>query len=112
MRVAIAITSNATELFTGPFGHAPFFAVYEKRETGWQRIELRDNPYKALEGGGKGRLLGRLLADCDLWLGVKIDPDHEGEHYHSGRGVPRERLRQVDARSEIGRILASLEASP
>jgi len=109
MRVAIAITSNATEIFTGYFGHAPFFAVYEKRNSGWQRIELRNNPYQALEGGGKGRLLSRLLADCEVWVGVKFGIDHTGEHDYSDRDVPPDRLRLIAAGTPLKEVLASLD---
>jgi len=109
MRIAIAITSNATEIFSGPFGHAPFFAIYEKLDDGWRRIELRDNPYKALEGGGKGRLLGRLLADCQLWLGAQFGHESESAQSQLNRGVPLERLRQVAAGARLDEVLASLD---
>jgi len=116
MRVAIAVTSNANEIYPGPFGHAPFFAIYEKEGDDWQRLELRDNPYKALEGGGKGRLLARLLADCDLWLAARFGHEHhqhEGhdcdhEHRGGGRGLPAERTRQVNPAASIEEILAAL----
>jgi len=109
MRIAIAITSNATEIFSGPFGHAPFFAIYEKLDDGWRRIELRDNPYKTLEGGGKGRLLSRLLADCHLWLGTQFGHESESEQSQLNRGVPLERLRRIGAGSRLEEVLALLE---
>ncbi|WP_457636732.1 NifB/NifX family molybdenum-iron cluster-binding protein [Oceanithermus sp.] len=108
MRVAIAITPNATEIFSGYFGRAPFFAVYEKQDSGWQRIELRSNPYQALEGGGKGRLLERLLADCEVWLGAKFGPERQGEHELLSDDVPRNHLRLVTKASSPKEALASL----
>jgi hypothetical protein len=112
MRVAIAVTSSANETYDGPLGHAPFFAIYEKQPDGWRRIELRDNPYKALEGGGKGRLLARLLADCGLWLAVghgRHEHERPGEHHGSGRRVVAEKLREIDPASSVAAVLAALE---
>jgi len=111
MRIAIAISLDAAEIFPGPFGHAPFFAVYENRDGGWQRIELRDNPYKALEGGGKGRLLSRLLADCQMWFGAQFGHENATDQERSKHGVPLERLRRVATGARLDEILASLDGA-
>ncbi len=117
MRVAIAIMSNATKLYAGPYGHAPFFAIYDLKDDGWRRVELRDNPYKALEGGGKPRLLGQLLADCDLWVGVRFGHEEGGHHHHHQgprhheHGSPPEHVRKVDKDLSIEEALALIAAS-
>lgn len=109
MRIAIAVLPNATDTFPGPYGHAPFFAIYDRKDGAWQRIELRDNPYKALEGGGKPRLMKQLLADCDLWVGAQFGhgPGH-GHRHGPGHGPPAQR-REVPRGLSVREVLALLE---
>ncbi len=74
MRVAIALAKNDDQkVYPGPFGHAPRFAIYE---IGWggeaRLLEVRENPYAAMEGGRKHELMRGLLGDVDLRVGARF----------------------------------------
>ncbi len=109
MRVAIAVMPNASDLFPGPYGHAPFFAIYERRDGAWERIELRENPLKALEGRDKPRLMQQLLGDCALWVGTQFG-HHGPGHDHAGPGEDAPRRVQVPRGLPLGAVLERLEA--
>ncbi|WP_018110793.1 NifB/NifX family molybdenum-iron cluster-binding protein [Thermus igniterrae] len=74
MRLAIALAKNDPErVYPGPFGHAPRFAIYEVGEDGEARLlEVRENPYAALEGGDKHQRMRELLKDVDLRVGARF----------------------------------------
>lgn len=109
MRVAIAVMPNAIDTFPGPFGHAPFFAIYDRKDGSWQRIELRDNPYKALEGGGKPRLMKQHLADCDLWVGVRFGHGRGHGPSHGPGHEPPAHRREVPLGASLAEVLELLE---
>jgi len=116
VRVAVGVKRDPKLLYPGPYGHSYQFAVYERGPNGWRLLELRDNPYKALEGGGKGRLLAELLADCDLWVGVQFghadeDGGHHGHHHNHHHhdhehGTPPEHVLAVPKGSGVEEALA------
>ena len=109
MRIAIAVMPNASDTYPGPYGHAPFFAIYERVDGEWRRIELRDNPYKALEGGGKPRLMKQLLADCDLWVGAQFGHHGPGHgHRHEPGHEPRAQRREAPRGSSVEAVLELL----
>lgn len=74
MRIAIALAKNDPErVYPGPFGHAPRFAIYQVGEDGEPRLlEVRENPYAALEGGDKHQRMRELLKDVDLRVGARF----------------------------------------
>lgn len=74
MRVAIALAKNDEgKVYPGPFGHAPRFAIYEVGEGGRiDLLEVRENPYAAMEGGRKHELMRELLKDVDLRVGARF----------------------------------------
>ena len=58
MRLAIALAKNDPDrVYPGPFGHAPRFAIYEVEEGEVRLVEVRENPYAAMEGGRKHELM-------------------------------------------------------
>ncbi|MGQ9735930.1 MAG: NifB/NifX family molybdenum-iron cluster-binding protein [Thermaceae bacterium] len=81
MRVAIALHKEKESVYPGPFGHAPRFAIYEVTAREVKRIEIRPNPYAALEGGDKPEKMRALLGDVDLRVGARFG--HHG-HPHGG----------------------------
>ncbi|SDF46922.1 Predicted Fe-Mo cluster-binding protein, NifX family [Thermus arciformis] len=74
MRLAIALAKqDETKVYPGPFGHAPRFAVYEVAEDGeFRLVEVRENPYAAMEGGEKHQRMRELLKDVDLRVGARF----------------------------------------
>ncbi|WP_460171590.1 NifB/NifX family molybdenum-iron cluster-binding protein [Thermus sp. FJN-A] len=74
MRVAIALAKKEPDrVYPGPFGHAPRYAIYQLGEDGEARlVEVRENPYAALEGGNKHALMRELLKDVDLRVGARF----------------------------------------
>ncbi|WP_114313122.1 NifB/NifX family molybdenum-iron cluster-binding protein [Thermus caldifontis] len=74
MRIAVALAKNDDgRVYPGPFGHAPRFAIYEVGEGGGvSLLEVRENPYAAMEGGGKHELMRELLKDVDLRVGARF----------------------------------------
>ncbi len=86
MRVAIAMMKNASDIFPGPFGHAPLFAIYDRVDGEWRQVELRDNPYKAVESGSKPGLMKKLLPDCDLRVGAQFGHSGPGQGHNHGPG--------------------------
>ena len=73
MRLAIALAKNDPEkVYPGPFGHAPRFAIYEVEQGGIRLLEVRENPYAALEGENKHALMRELLKDVDLRVGARF----------------------------------------
>lgn len=74
MRVAIALARNEDQkVYPGPFGHAPRFAIYELEQGGEAHLlEVRENPYAAMEGGRKHELMRELLKDVDLKVGARF----------------------------------------
>lgn len=73
MRIAIALAKNDPErVYPGPFGHAPRFAIYEVEGEGFRLLEVRENPYAAMEGGDKHERMRELLKDVDLRVGARF----------------------------------------
>ncbi len=73
MRLAIALAKNDPDrVYPGPFGHAPRFAIYEAGEGEVRPVEVRENPYAAMEGGRKRELMRALLKDVDLRVGARF----------------------------------------
>ncbi|MCS6868466.1 MAG: dinitrogenase iron-molybdenum cofactor biosynthesis protein [Thermus sp.] len=74
MRLAIALAKHDEgKVYPGPFGHAPRFAIYELAEDGtFLLVEVRENPYAALEGGDKHQRMRELLKDVDLRVGARF----------------------------------------
>lgn len=74
MRIAIALSKNDDQkVYPGPFGHAPRFAIYEVEGGGKvSLLEVRENPYAAMEGGRKHELMRELLKDVDLRVGARF----------------------------------------
>ncbi|MDM7323786.1 MAG: NifB/NifX family molybdenum-iron cluster-binding protein [Thermus sp.] len=73
MRVAIALAKNDDQrVYPGPFGHASRFAIFEVKEGEVRLLEVRENPYAAMEGGMKHELMRELLKDVDLRVGARF----------------------------------------
>lgn len=73
MRIAIALSKNDDQkVYPGPFGHAPRFAIYQVEGGEVSLLEVRENPYAAMEGGRKHELMRELLKDVDLRVGARF----------------------------------------
>ncbi|WP_038058702.1 NifB/NifX family molybdenum-iron cluster-binding protein [Thermus amyloliquefaciens] len=73
MRIAIALAKNQEDkVYPGPFGHAPRFAIYGVEGEEFRLLEVRENPYAAMEGGNKHQLMRELLKDVDLRVGARF----------------------------------------
>ncbi|TBH17606.1 NifB/NifX family molybdenum-iron cluster-binding protein [Thermus thermamylovorans] len=73
MRIAIALSKDDEgRVYPGPFGHAPRFAIYQVEGEGFRLLEVRANPYAAMEGGNKHALMRELLKDVDLRVGARF----------------------------------------
>jgi predicted Fe-Mo cluster-binding NifX family protein len=101
MRVAIALHREKETVYPGPFGHAPRFAIYELGEEA-RLLEIRPNPYAALEGGDKPEKMRALLQDVDLRVGARF-----GHHAHPG-GFRRLEVGAVSLEEALARLRASL----
>ncbi len=88
MRVVIAVMPDGERLYPGPFGHSPYFAIYEKRDDAFERTALLENPYAREEGGQKGQKLMRLFGPADLWVGARFGHGPHHGHAHHGPPVP------------------------
>ncbi len=80
MRVVIAVKAQGEQIYPGPFGHSPFFAIYRKTDAGWEREALLENPYAREEGGQKGRKLLALFGPADYWIGARFGHGHGHRH--------------------------------
>lgn len=73
MRIAVALAkSDEGKVYPGPFGHAPRFAIYQVEGEGFRLLEVRENPYAAMEGGDKHERMRELLKDVDLRVGARF----------------------------------------
>ena len=91
MRVAIALARDG-KVYPGPFGHAPFYAVYEVEAGACRELERVENPYAREEGGNKPEKLKVLLSGTTLWVGRRFGHDRS----HPAPPVPH---RKTDAQT-------------
>ncbi len=92
MKVAIALAKDQRAVYQGPFGHAPYYAVFEVHQgDGCQEIERIENPFAREEGGNKPAKLKTLLAGTQLWIGRRFGHDDPHHHHHPAPPVPTRR---------------------
>ena len=105
MRVAIALAKDGKGVYPGPFGHAPFYAVFEVEGEGCRELSRLENPYAREEGGNKPAKLKDLLAGTALWVGRRFGHDEPHHHAHAAPPVPTRKTEAetlAEALKELG----------
>lgn len=100
MRVAIALHGSKEEVYPGPFGHTPRFAIYEMGPA-VRLLEIRTNPYAALEGPEKPEKMRALLEDVDLRVGARFG-------HHGPGGFRRLDVGPVSLEEALAQVQAHL----